>query len=174
MAILLNTRRLLESFGANSVKQMSKNAAPYSASGETAKSFRYDVSNFGLMLLGAENLRWAEQGRGPTTSSKKGNPPLREIILKWITTKGLPLWRDKKGRFIPRETQAFLITRKIHQSGVSFFRNKQARDIYSSVITEAAVLKLIERIEGDYIVSAKSDIVQSIKLMFDVRKQAAA
>lgn len=174
MAILLNTRRLLESFGANSVKQMRAKSDQYSASGQMSKSFRYEVTNAGLSIYGVDYLKWAEQGRGPTTSSKKGNPPLREIILKWITTKGLPLWHDKKGRVIPRETQAFLITRKIHQSGVSFYRDKKPRDIYSSVITEAAVLKLIERVEGDFIISAKSDIVSSIKLMFDVRKQAAA
>jgi len=173
MAILLHTRRLLETFGTNAVKQMAKNAAQYSATGKMAKSFRHQVHGEGLTIYGIDYLQWAETGRGKTRrAGVPGEPTLRETLIGWLKIKSIPLWRDKKGRFIPRATQAFLIARKIHQSGTLLFRTKGFRDIYTSVINDKSVNKLIESVQVDYVTRTTSDIISTLNQMFEKQKAA--
>jgi len=52
-----------------------------------------------------------------TGSGKKGG--LRGAIDKWVITKGLENVRDKKtGRFLPRKSMTFLISRSIYLTGL--------------------------------------------------------
>ena len=69
-----------------------------------------------------------------TGSGKKGG--LRGAIDKWVITKNLDNVRDKKtGRFLPRKSIVFLITRSIYLTGLqasNFFTapfNKYTRDL---------------------------------------------
>lgn len=59
-------------------------------------------------------------GRG---TGKKG---LRGGINKWLTQKGIKGVRDEKGRFIPRKSMIFLMSRSVYLTGMrpSFFFTK--------------------------------------------------
>jgi hypothetical protein len=168
-----NTIKILNRYGKQSVEKMQKQAKPFSASGNMVKGFRYEVTAEGLTIYGVNYLRWAETGRGATRAgAKKGNPTLREAIEQWLKFKGIPLWRDKRGRFIGRRTMAFVIARKIHREGTLLYRKKKTRDIFSNIITEESVSKLIKQITGNYIITTNSDLLRVFQLALQNRTAA--
>ena len=61
--------------------------------------------------------------RFSTGSGKKG---LRGGINKWLTQKGIKGVRDDKGRFLPRKSMIFLMSRSVYLTGMrpSFFFTK--------------------------------------------------
>jgi hypothetical protein len=166
------TRALLDRFGAQTVKELKQKASKYSASGSMVKGFRHETTSTGLTIYGVNYLKWAETGRGPTgAGAKRGNPTLQQSILMWLTTKGIALWRDKKGRFIGRKTMAFLISRKIHREGSLLYRKKGFRDIYTSILTERRVRDLVRSVQGEFTFSTSSDLIQLFNKILN--KQAA-
>lgn len=168
-----NTRRILDTFGKQSTAAMKRNAARYSASGGLEKSIRYEVTDDGLTIYAINYIEWSERGRGKTREgARKGNPTLFESILAWINYKHLPLWRDKKGRFISKRTMAFMISRKIHKEGNLLFRKKGFRNIYSSVLTEKAVRDVVKRMTDDYIVRTSSDFIKIFNTILEKRQVA--
>lgn len=60
----------------------------------------------------SENYAWfVENGRKPG----KGMP--ERALDRWIMTRGLPQFRDRRGRFISNKSRKFLIQRSIKQHG---------------------------------------------------------
>ena len=79
-----------------------------------------------------KGAKWYGINKAPMSPYKfgsgKGKPGLRGAIDKWTITKGIPGIRDDKGRFIPRKSLVYLMTRSIYLSGLSpsyFFSDAQ-------------------------------------------------
>ena len=97
---------------------------------------------------------YVEGGRPP--NSKFPPPP---IIKQWIKVKGLSQWRNKKGRFISRDAQTFLIGRAIAKNGIKpfpFFTDPfdEAMKSYAYILEEAIVQEMENDI--DMITAGKS------------------
>tara|TARA_R100000541_G_scaffold5208_2_gene12680 strand:- start:12429 stop:13082 length:654 start_codon:yes stop_codon:yes gene_type:complete len=77
-----------------------------------------------------------------------GNGPsggLRGAIDKWTITKGIPDIRGKDGRFLPRKSLVYLMTRSIYLAGLSptyFFTKAQAS--YDSTLTNKLGLAFLD------------------------------
>ena len=77
-----------------------------------------------------------------------GNGPsggLRGAIDKWTISKNIPGIRDDKGRFIPRKSLVYLMTRSIYLAGLSptyFFTDAQSS--YDSTITNKLGLAFLD------------------------------
>lgn len=164
MALLDNTRKILNNFGKKSVAQMKKNANRYKATGRMADSFRHEMSKKGMTIYGVDYTLYHEEGRGPTQAGGSG-VPLRVRLIEWLKVKNIPLWRDEKGRFISRATMAFVIARKIHRDGVSWYGKKE-RDIYSSVLTPEKVGAVITQMEDELEAQIITDVMK-LFVIFD-------
>jgi hypothetical protein len=96
-----------------------KNAGRF-ASGELYKSISYTITPEGDVNFSYEDYgEYVQSGRRPGARM----PPI-EPIKKWARIKGLPQFRDKKGKFISNEARAFIIARAIGRDGfrpVKFF-----------------------------------------------------
>ena len=67
---------------------------------------------------GADYWLWVNYGRrGKRDSSTVKYPPL-SAIQNWIAEKGLPQFRDKRGRFISNRARLFMIQRSIGEYGI--------------------------------------------------------
>lgn len=72
---------------------------------------------------GADYWMWVNYGRRGRNTEIAGNsptvkyPPL-SAIQNWIRNKGLPQFRDKRGRFMSNDDRAFLIQRSIGEYGI--------------------------------------------------------
>ena len=79
------------------------------------------------------NAKWYGTNKAPMSPYKFGSNSgtgLRDGINKWLTQKGIEGIRDDKGRFLPRKTSIFLISRSIYFSGIratNFFTQAQAK-----------------------------------------------
>lgn len=100
--------------------------SPYS-SGELSESIRYEVvgsgETFSIEIYMAQYGLYQDRGvNGVNQSwdspySFTNKMPPRQPIINWIETEGI-VGRDNKGRFIKRESLAFLIQRSIFQRGL--------------------------------------------------------
>jgi|APGre2960657404_1045060.scaffolds.fasta_scaffold01462_4 hypothetical protein len=85
---------------------------------ETQKGFDIEVT-----FPGADYWKWVNFGRRGKNPEIVGNsptvkyPPL-QAIEDWIAEKGLPQFRDRRGRFISNKKRAFLIQRSIGEYGI--------------------------------------------------------
>lgn len=159
MALLPVTEIVLRQFGEQAVKQMKANASKYKATGTMERSFRYELRDDGMAILGVDYVTWFEQGRGRTKNTASSTPTLKDAILTWLKAKPVPQWRDAQGKFISRQTQAFLIARRIHKMGVSW-HNQTPRTIYSNVLTKESITKLRKDLTKKQGISVTSDIMR--------------
>lgn len=157
MPLLPATRKLLDEFSKNAVDKMKQNSRKYKASGEMERGFETKNTEFGVVIWGVEYVEWIEQGRGATKTSTPSQPTLAERLVDWLKVKKIPLWRTAKGRFIPRSTQAYVIARKIHRDGVSWY-GKTPRVIYSDIINDRTLDAFAEKVSKSQEVSIGSDI----------------
>jgi len=85
---------------------------------ETQKGFDIEVT-----FPGADYWKWVNFGRRGRNLDIVGNsttvkyPPLF-TIENWIRERGLPQFRDKRGRFMSNKSRAFLIQRSIGEYGI--------------------------------------------------------
>ena len=85
---------------------------------QTAKGYDIEVT-----FPGADYWKWVNFGRRGRNTDIIGNsttvkyPPL-SAIEDWIADKGLPQFRDRRGRFISNKKRAFLIQRSIGEYGI--------------------------------------------------------
>lgn len=166
------TEKTLENFGQQKVKQLKAKAARLSVTGTMAEGYRHEVKG-GLTIFGVHYLQWAETGRGPTRSgAKKGNPTLQQSILLWLRIKNLPLFRNKKGQYLSRVAMSYMISGKIHREGTKLWRDKKTRDVYSSIVTQSEVEKLMKKISGDYIIETQSDLLKAFNVLLANRTAA--
>lgn len=157
MPLLPATRKLLDEFSKNAVNKMKQNARKYKASGKMEQGFESQNTEFGVVIWGVDYVEWAEEGRGKTKTLSASQPTLAERLVEWLKVKKIPLWKDARGRFIPRSTQAYVIARKIHRDGVSWY-GKTPRVIYSDIINEKTLDAFAKKVSTTQEVSIGSDI----------------
>jgi len=110
--------KVLNEIGKDLVKELSLQLmrADKRASGNLIDSLDYKVveavDGFFLEIIAADYLKYVDQGRRP------GKQPPTKAIRKWIDDRKI-LPRDKKtGRFIKKESAAFLMARSIGKKGI--------------------------------------------------------
>jgi len=109
---------------------------------ETENGFDIEVS-----FPGADYWRWVNYGRRGRNDEIAGNSPTVKYpplyaIQNWIAEKGLPQFRDKRGRFLSNKTRAFLVQRSIGEYG-----------IFPTLFIQEGIKKSEERVNyylGDY------------------------
>ena len=142
------------------------------------KVYEDDKNNFILDFLGADYQDFVDEGvRGKNPNalpkgaknfgkqqapnspfkfgSGRGGSGLRRAINKWVTQKkafGGQI-RDKKGRFIPRKTLQFLITRSIWYSGIK-----------PSMFFTKPFTKAFKRLPAELLEAFKIDVEKGILL----------
>ena len=111
----------------------------------------YESITFDVLPDGTVDFYYDDAGDFVESGRRKGArfPPLSKM-KQWIKVKGLAQWRNKKGRFISRDAQAFLIARGISKNGIKpfpFFTDPfdEAMKSYEYVLEEA----LVQEIEND-------------------------
>ena len=125
------------------------------ATGNLYESITFEVLPNGTVNFYYDDAGdYVEGGRPP--NSKFPPPP---IIKQWIKVKGLSQWRNKKGRFISRDAQTFLIGRAIAKNGIKpfpFFTDPfdEAMKSYAYILEEAIVQEMENDI--DMITAGKS------------------
>ena len=86
------------------------------ASGSLYNSISFKISKKGQVVFRAdESADYVQDGRKP------GKFPPPPAIAKWAKVKGLPRFRDKKGRYISNDSRAFLLGRAIAKKGIKPF-----------------------------------------------------
>jgi len=139
------TKTILEAWGEEAVLLIQDNIrslpvtkyGPMNASGKTAASVRYEVTEAGLFLYGIGHIFALETGRGPSTKAGGGGgETLLVRIRKWIDEK--PLVPTN----ITKDSLAFLITRKIHREGTLLHKMGGKSGILSNVINKQRIDKL--------------------------------
>lgn len=110
-------KETLNEVGIDLVKTLVKNllAADKKATGQLIRSIDYKVvekaQSVMVELIAADYLTIVDEGRRP------GKQPPTKALDKWVIARGIAP-RDKKGRFIPRESVKFLIARSIGRNGI--------------------------------------------------------
>lgn len=126
------------------------------SSGELADSIRFEVTDTGLTIFGADYIFFLVNGRKP------GKFPPKDDILRWIKQK--PIIAD-----IPDDSLAFLIGRKIANKGTTIFE-QGGSDLISSIITQSLIDDITEEMGGVFIKEITSEIVKT----FNVGKNISA
>ena len=157
MPLLPQTRKLLDKFSSDAVNKMKQNSRKYKASGEMERGFEAKNTEYGVVIWGVEYVEWIEQGRGATDTTTPSQPTLAERLVDWLKVKKIPLWKDARGRFIPRSTQAYVIARKIHRDGVSWY-GKTPRVVYSDIINDRTLDAFANEVSKTQEISIGSDI----------------
>ena len=79
-------------------------------------SFEVNQSTGEIDFFYADDGKWVESGRRPNS---RFPPP--GAIAKWAKEKGIPQFRDKKGRYISNDSRTFLLSRAIAIKGIRPF-----------------------------------------------------
>jgi hypothetical protein len=86
------------------------------ATGSLYNSVSFKISKRGQVVFQAdESATFVQSGRKP------GKFPPPPAIAEWARVKGLPQFRDKKGRYISNDSRAFLLGRAIAKKGIKPF-----------------------------------------------------
>tara|TARA_R110002153_G_scaffold30414_3_gene93282 strand:- start:713 stop:1267 length:555 start_codon:yes stop_codon:yes gene_type:complete len=103
---------------------------------------------------------WSGIQKAPTSPYKFGamkSKGLRKAINKWTITKGLTGTRDKKtGRFLPRKSMQYLITRSIYLSGIK-------ASMFFTKPFEKAFQRLTPEITNSFILDIEQGIILGTK-----------
>lgn len=134
---ILNLDNELSKWADNVIKRIRKSMVDndINASGETSKSLEYDITDDGVVILGAPYFaERTEVGRTPTKNHYSWD--FTSVIAKWIIDKDLETQFNIKN---DRELRgmAFVISRNISKLGSSKYRGTRPRtDVYSTIILE--------------------------------------
>ena len=127
-------------------------AAGQKASGKTAASLAYEVTDSGGKITGRGYFATLETGRKPGATSKG----FREIIKKWATDKGIQIEpykykTDRPHKYTEQEAGlnrfAGAVANKIRKQGTLLFREGGRKDIYTpalDTLTEKISVSLLE------------------------------
>lgn len=126
------------------------------ASGKASRSLRHIATDDELTIIGAGHFQWIEVGRRGGRTPKN----FTDIIVKWMKDKGIKPRANTEQAY---RTAAFFIARKIKQQGTLLYRTKTARDVFTSVINEESVNKLIESIATIKTSDIRSDIIRQFQ-----------
>jgi hypothetical protein len=118
------------------------------ASGKLAESVRYDVTNSGetLRVYAEDYIYYLVHGR------KNGKRPPKQAIRDWIDAKGI----TPDG--ISKDSLAFLIARKIGESGTTIYQ-QGGSDLVSDIITDELVIQVKQELQDRLIALFQSDLV---------------
>jgi hypothetical protein len=160
--------KIVQDFAAKLQNDLSAsvNASGISASGNLAKSFRYELNPTKLRLYAAAYAGAAEDGRKPTVNG--GNGALREQIRRWIDQKGIVPKPDANGRSISKDSLAYLISRKIHREGTALFNGvdhygrTKPTGIITGVINDGRLDSLKKQLITSFVFQIKQDIKNGI------------
>jgi hypothetical protein len=136
------TKKALEKFRRNVVKQARQNAQKKSSTGNLAKSITSKLNihkqSFSLEFLMEDYASYVDKGVKGVKSSSKGNRQQQSpykfgtgsskvgkskggmsgIMAKWAKQKGLQ-WRDKEtGKFMSHKSMGYLIARSVYNKGL--------------------------------------------------------
>lgn len=106
-------------------------------------SYKVDTSTGEIEFFYADEGKFVESGRRP------GRFPPPAPIAAWAKIKGIPQFRDKKGRYISNDSRTFLLSRAIAKKGIRpfpFFTDaleQATQQLYNDL--EDALVKDIER-----------------------------
>jgi hypothetical protein len=78
-------------------------------------SYTFNPATLEIDFFYEDYGEFVESGRKP------GRFPPPRAIAKWARIKGLPQFRDKKGRYISNDSRAFLLSRAIAKKGIRPF-----------------------------------------------------
>jgi hypothetical protein len=88
------------------------------AAGTLYNSVSYSVNK----LTGEIEFYYAEEGEFVESGRRKNSRfPPPGAIAKWAKEKGIPQFRDKKGRYISNDSRTFLLSRSIAIKGIKPF-----------------------------------------------------
>jgi hypothetical protein len=160
--------KIVQDFAAKLQNDLSAsvNASGISASGNLAKSFRYELNPTKLRLYAAAYAGAAEDGRKPTVNG--GNGALREQIRRWIDQKGIVPKPDANGRAVSKDSLAYLISRKIHREGTALFNGvdhygrTKPTGIITGVINDGRLDSLKKQLITSFVFQIKQDIKNGI------------
>lgn len=149
---LRSDSEILESFLTDIKEQIEQNAdlQGRNATGKAKRSLRVETGETsGKLIDGAGYVQWGwEYGRAP------GRMPPRQAIEEWIEAKGI----------IPKDISvsslAFLIARKIGQSGTKLFQQGEPSGVITDAVTPQRVEVLGEAFGTKYGVLVASEIVK--------------
>jgi len=79
-------------------------------------SYEIDKKTGEIDFITAEEGKFVESGR-----RRGARMPPPGAIAKWAKEKGIPQFRDKKGRYISNDSRAFLLSRSIAIKGIKPF-----------------------------------------------------
>ena len=93
------------------------------ASGSLYNSISFRISKRGQVVFLADESAGYVQGGRPAFPGRGVDPKgdFIKSIKKWAKVKGLPQFRDKKGRYISNDSRAFLVARSINKKGIKPF-----------------------------------------------------
>ena len=122
------------------------------AAGTLYNSVSYDVNKQtgAIQFFYAPEGEFVESGRRPNSRF----PPIK-AIAKWAKQKGIPQFRDKKGRFISNDTRTFLLSRSIAIKGIKPF------PFFTDAI-EQATQQLYSKLEDAIIQDMEDSIANSL------------
>lgn len=130
-------------------------SASVSASGNLAKTLRYDFENNELVIYGQDYIYYLVYGRKPTIN--KGSGIVKQEIKQWIRDKGIV-------STIKENQLAYLISRKIHREGNSIylFSGKKNTGLLDNVLTKQMIDtfndKFTKQLEADLAEEFKKDL----------------
>lgn len=115
------------------------------AAGTLYNSVSYDVNK----QTGEISFSYAPEGEFVESGRKKNSRfPPPTAIAKWAKEKGIPQFRDKKGRYISNDSRTFLLSRAIAIKGIKpypFFTDaidQATQQLYNNL--EDAIVEDIE------------------------------
>lgn len=139
---------ILNHYGNSTIDQIRQNLSSTgtSASGKTAQSLRYEVTNEAskatLKVMGKPYFMVVETGRKPTPNYDKPSKAFVQSIADWL-------------QFVSGDTSpAYAIAKSIHKKGTKLFRDGGRTDIVSNVInqnlTDKISLDLLNKFAQQY------------------------
>lgn len=149
--LTIYTRSVLESFGQQITQQLVEaiktkpvsnfGTSPVNASGNLARSVRYEVDDDGVTIYAAEYVYYLEYGRMPTRNG--GDGTLYDRIYQWITDKGIAPDTEQE-----HKSMAFAITKTIHAKGTTIYREHRGKPsgLLSDIITGSALERLRQQL----------------------------
>lgn len=152
-------RRAMEKYGEALVLEIvaQLKAAGKEATGSLAKSIDYELiealDTIAIGIRGENYLSVVDGGR-----RKGAKAPPTKAIIKWMDIKGIR-GRDKKtGKFIKKQSSAFLIARSIGKNGIkgTYVIKKSIRKLQAlqnKLLTDAAVEDMNDFIRGVFIIN---------------------
>lgn len=145
---------ILNHYGNSTVEQIKSNLSSSTASGKTAQSLRYEVTNEGtkatLKVIGKPYFMVVETGRKPTPQYKNPSKEFVQSIADWL-------------QFVSGDTSpAYAIAKSIHQKGTKLFRDGGRKDIVSNVINQ----NLTDKISLDLLNKFAQQFMASVVKLF--------